>query len=298
MKENTYHRMTRRSPLRGLKLFKHKYLTKHRFYALLASLKLVREVKRDIDIPYNSYEDDYFNGVKIDAPIITERGRFHVSHIASVNIVVHHHWYESLKKHKVLYNVCNEEYYVVKVAVQAECESFLVKINPFSSYVVNRNNPRMVYIHKPVMPHLGNPNDMVKYNTITCDFLNARMKVGMENTVSDFKYCITAVNELLEITRRRLKEYIEGNPEEINEKLTGIKFDGEFRTKDGNRLIPNILCRKCGLPVFDTPTGYIAQCANHNCGYLHPNEVKKVDPKYYEMVYEQNKEVLHMLLND
>lgn len=302
MKEKTYLRMTRRSPLRGLKLFKHKYLTKQRFYALLAHLKLVREVKREANIPHYSYNDGIFNNVLTDQPIVTERGKFNVSHYASMRVITHHHWYESLRKHNRLYTVRDESYYEIRVNVQAECESFLVKINPFTSAVVHRRSPK-VYVNDNPAPTLspfteGSEMSVGKFSVVTCDFLNARLKISMDNRVSDIDDASLAVKELLEITTGRLRDYIDGNSEAINEKLTGIKFDGEFHTKEGHRLLPNNLCAKCGFPVFETPVeGYTAQCV-HCYEDLYSFEVEKVDPVYYKDVYEKCKSLLHHYLSE
>lgn len=293
MKENTYHRMTRRSPLRGLKLFKHKYLTKQRFYALLASLKLLREVKNDLSFPYD--ENDLIGKITmLDENITTERGTFNLSYRAEALQNIYQWYYESLRGKKILFTVRDEIRYHLCVEVRSECTSFLVKIDPFKSCWVQRERP-CLHLYSAE----GCYND-TSTSTVTrhkCDFFNARLKANVHLGVESCEDIEEAIKELLQRARHEITSFIENHPEEINERLTGVKHDGEFHTKEGMELLKNNICSKCGRPVFESPLEeYTAQCLFCDED-LYSIEVLKVDPKKYEDIYEFNKRGLQKILS-
>ena len=297
MKEKTYHRMTKKRSLRGFKLFKQKYLTKPRLYALLAKFHLVREVRQVLTQPYTN---DTLNKVHtLTHKIKTDRGQFNLSYKTDCDVDKHKWYYESLFKKKKLFTIEEDKiYYHLSITVRSECEEFLVKINPFLETTVTRKTPAVQVIRPcvPCVPFWKSTEDSTTTEIITCNFLNARLGVDMFLCVEDEKDIDEGIKELVSKATARLHNYIEGNPEAINEKLTGIKFDGAFQTEDGQRLLPNNLCHKCGFPVFSTTTeGYYAQCV-HCYEDLYPFEVDKVDPKYYEDVYEKCKYNLFEIL--
>ena len=297
MNEKTYRRMTKKRSLRGFKLFKQKYLTKQWFYALLAKIHLVREVKTIAPVLLNH---SAINRVDLlNYKIKTERGRFNLSYNAQGNAEIRKWWYESLFRRKRLYTIEDSTNYHLFVRVQSECEEFLVKITPFCSATVTRKNP-IIQVITPRVPKVSlavaTVEDLQTVNKITCDFLNARFRVSLDLVVQTEGEIESGIRELINKATAQIRNYVDGNPEAINEKLTGVPFDGEFHTPEGNRLIPNNLCRKCGLPVFETTTkGYTAQCIK--CYEdLYSIEIDKVDPKYYEDVYEQCKYLLYDIL--
>lgn len=298
MNEKTYHRMTKKRSLRGFKLFKHKYLSKPRLYALLAKIRLVREVKIITPVLLNH---SAINRVDLlNYKIKTDRGVFNLSYNAQGNAEIRKWWYESLFRRKRLYTIEDSTNYYLFVRVQSECEEFLVKLTPFCSGVVTRNRPiiQVFTPHRVPSVSLVETDMTADVKKIDCDFLNARMRVALDLIVQTEEEIEDGIKELINKATAQIHNYVDGNPEAINEKLTGVPFDGEFHTPEGNRLIPNNLCRKCGLPVFETTTeGYTAQCIN--CYEdLYSIEIDKVDPKYYEDVYEKCKLILYKLLTE
>ena len=298
MKENTYHRMTKKRPLRGLRLFKQKYLTKARLYTLLAKIHLVREVKNTLHQPYT--DNDTLNKVQVlNHKIRTERGVFNLSYRADCIILHQNWWYESLFKKKRLYTINEDLIYQIAVEARSECESFLVKINPFNKGVVVHRGSPYVNILKPMYtPFIQDNIEYSEVIRVSCNFLNARLGFSIHTIAYKEEDISDTVKELLNKATAQIHNFVDGHPDEINEKLTGVKYDGDFHTSDGNKLIPNCICHKCGRPVFESSVeGYKAQCIFCDED-LYGIEIDKVDPKRYEEIYNYNKYSLFNLLSD
>lgn len=295
MNEKTYRRMTKKRSLRGLKLFKHKYLTKSRLYSLLSKIHLVREVKSIIPVPLNS---TVLNKVQIlEHKITTDRGIFNLSYQAQGTAEIHKWWYESLFKKKRLYTIEDNTDYHLFVRVQSECEQFLVKLTPFCSGTVTRNTP-YVCIFMPRVPTVAvlEVKDENTVERIHCDFLNARLRVAVDLIVQSEEEIDDGIRELVNRATAQIHNYVDGNPEAINEKLTGVPFDGEFHTPDGKRLIPNCVCPKCSLPVFESSIeDYTAQCLSCDEDF-YAFEVRKIDPEMYKDIYEITKYKIYKIL--
>lgn len=299
MKEKTYHRMTKKRPLRGFKLFKQKYITKQRFYALLAKFRLVREVKSESFSPYRKSE--VLNKVQVlEHKIKTDRGVFNLSYQAEGKSVDCKWWYESLFRKKRLYTIVDNLEYHLSVQVQSECEEFLVKITPFCSATVTRKTP-CVQVFAPVVPFspitdISTIEDVNTVKKINCNFLNARVRVALTVVVPTEEEIDDGIRELINKATAQIRNYVDGNPDKINEVLTGVPFDGEFHTKEGKKLIPNCVCRRCSRPVFESSVeGYSAQCLFCDED-LYDMEVRKIDPELYKDIYEISKLQLFQIL--
>ena len=300
MKEKTYRRMTKKRSLRGLKLFKQKYLTKQRFFALLAKFHLVREVKSVTPKPLNSVA--VFNTVnQVEHKIKTDRGVFNLSYNAQGTAKTKQWWYESLFKKKRLYTIEDNTDYHLFVRVQAECEQFLVKVTPFCEGVATRSRPVLQvvrpYIPMPLSKEISPTDEVQTTLSVTCDFLNARLRVNMDLVVQSAEEIYDGIKELVNRATAQIHNYVEGNPEAINEKLTGVPFDGQFHTLDGKKLIPNCVCHRCSRPVFESSTeGYTAQCVFCDEDF-YDFEVRKIDPEMYKDIYEMSKHKLFQILS-
>ena len=296
MNNKTYRKMTHRSPLRRFKLFKQKYLTKHFWYALLAKIKLVREVKDFHSEPVLNI--DLLNKVRlVEDKIVTDRGIFNLSYFGSASRHISKWWYESLFRHKRLYTVCDEEKLYITVEARSECEEFKAHIDPITTVTINRRSPR-VSILPPQKPlRLGeDPLKPIEVKTITADFMNTRLGVKVTLGETMMKSIEELVKEAVMRAKTQMQNYIEDNYAKINERLVGVKNDGQFMTEEGNPLLPNCLCGKCGRPVFKSALeDYTAQCLF--CGEdLYSIEIRKVDPEKYKEAYEYSKyELLEIL---
>ena len=296
MNSKTYHKMTHRSPLRRFKLFKQKYLTKHFWYALLAKIKLVREVKDFHSEPVINI--DLLNKVQlVEDKIVTDRGVFNLSYFGSASRHISKWWYESLFRHKRLYTVYDEEKLYIQVEARSECEEFKAHIDPITTVTINRRSPR-VSILPPQKPfRLGeDPLKPIEVKTVTADFMNTRLGVKVTLDETMMKSIEELVKEAVMRAKTQMQNYIEDNYAQINERLVGVKNDGQFMTKEGNSLLPNCLCGKCGRPVFKSALeDYTAQCLFCDED-LYSIEIRKVDPEKYKEAYEYSKyELLEIL---
>lgn len=301
MNNKTYHKMTKKRSLRGLRLFAQKYFTKQRFYSFLAKINLVREVKHFSHSPI--LNNEFINKVRLlEDKIVTDRGIFNLSFHCIGETHLYQWWYESIfKPHKKLYVISDEKFIYVEAQVRSQCEEFEVRIDPFNHIRVPKQHCT-VFLHQPAKPKSFLLQEELKFvapKKWTVDLLKARLgtkvtlKVNTEgSTIED------TVKECVQKATVQLRNYIEGNSEAINEMITGVKADGEFISHDGQRLLPNTICHKCGSPVFKSSVdGYVAQCIVCDED-LYGIETCKLDPKVYEKVYEGNKTILYDILTN
>lgn len=303
MKEKTYRKMTKKRFLRGLRLFNSKYLTKERFYALLAKLCLVIEVKDNSRFPIRH---ELLNSVKlVEEKLVTDRGVFKLSYLAEGERIINSLWYRSISNpKKKLLVVRDENTIIIKAKVISQCEEFEVRLDPFNHLRLNsRQNkvsilpPQKISLCSPVEGEIEKMKYTVKEYGL--DFLNARVSVEVSVSASSAESSVAdLIKECISKARAQVQDFIESSAEEINERISGVKYDGEFVSPDGQRLLENCLCRKCGLPVFKSSVeGYSAYCvACHK--NLHQDKVAKVDQKKYEVVYDNCKMVMYHLLTD
>lgn len=300
MKEKTYHRMTQRSPFRGFKLFKQKYLTDQRFYAFLAKLKLVREVKQFHTFPI--LNNDYINKVRLlEDKIFTDRGVFSTSFYCIGEKHISQWWYESIfKSHKKLFTVMDEESIYVKTEVRAQCEEFEVRLDPYNHIKVKKSSPYISVLKQPTftdfITDIEETGNVVNVERKTINFLDTRFGAKVTLKVADNVKTEDVVKESVQTALVQVRNFIEGNSESINERLTGVKADGEFTAPDGQKLLLNCICPNCGTPVFKASAdGYTAQCVV--CGKdMLGSDITKVDPEHYKDIYDFNKEILYSIL--
>ena len=296
MSNNIYHKMCRKSHFRRFKIFKQKYLNKDGLFALCAKMKLVREVKDFHSEPVINI--DLLNKVRlVEDKIVTDRGVFNLSYFGSASRHISKWWYESLFRHKRLYTVCDEEKIYIQVEARSECEEFKAHIDPITTVTINRRSPK-VSILPPQKPlRLGeDPLKPLEVKTVTANFMNTRLGVKVTLGETMMKSIEELVKEAVMRAKTQMQNYIEDNYAKINERLVGVKNDGQFMTEEGNPLLPNCLCGKCGRPVFKSALeDYTAQCLF--CGEdLYSIEIRKVDPEKYKEAYEYSKyELLEIL---
>lgn len=297
MTERGYKNMTKKRPFRGVKLFIKEHFNKPTLFKVLAKIGLVKEVKKHLTTPI--LNNEALNKVRLnDKPFTTSRGKFDLSYYAEGLIIIDQWWYESRfsKKPKRLYTIMDWSKSYVKMLAKADCIEFLARFDPFNEVRVCRNAPRvMLFPHQPHRPlGMGSPVS-VKYEEKYLDFFSARVSIEVKSVAcSPSQRDITdSVNECLKEATKRMKTYLENNASEMNEKLTGVKNDGQLMSPDGNTLLPNCVCSRCSFPVFKTTTdGYTAQCVMCDED-LYEMEIRKLDPKAYEDAYKWTKEVLY-----
>ena len=300
MKEKTYLKMTKKQPFRRIKLFKQKYLTKPRIYSFLAKIKLVKEVtKYDIEHIYNN---NIVNKVRIlGEKITTDRGVFSLSYYTRGENHIAKQWYETkfTKKPKILYVVYDTVCTYLTVEVHADCEKFEIRLDPLTHVNVRKQYPRFtVKFPKVEKANFLSPDAIGVFNlkSYEASFLNARFADSYTLKIDPNMINGDTVGECLRESIIRLENYLESHAEVVNEKLIGVVADGEFITEEGQRLLPNCVCSRCGSPLFKSSIeGYTAQCIFCDEDF-YDIEVRKVDPKKYEMVYDFWKEELYLKL--
>lgn len=302
MTEKTYHKITKKPIFRGFRLFKQKYLTKQALFALLAKMRIVIEVKDTISTRFYHKLLDKVS-VKSDR-IYTPRGIFNISYCASAIQNRRVWYYKSRFSDKVLYDVLDHSTYTVIATVHSECEEFEVRLTPFNHTRVKAGSRQttVTVFREPKVDFSKQPDPLMQEGAIKAqhfpiNFLNARIRVSVSCEADILSGLEVAIDECVNKATAQIRNYIENNSDEINEKLTGVKADGEFVSPDGQRLIPNHICSRCGLPVFKSSVeGYTAQCISCDEDF-YAFEIRRLDPKFYLQILRDNAEVISYILS-
>ena len=298
MKEKTYRKITKKRPFRGVKRFKQKYLTKSRLCFFLAKIRILKIVEYHTSIRLSPSQLCDGEIHVCSDKIITPRGKFNLSYRSDGIETSDHLHYEIhfFGRKKIVYVEKDSKVINIRVTVHSECEEFLVKINPFTECNVNRNSPYayVVYTENSYANLLAR-SESVEYKKIHVDFFNARFAVGVSLDTTTKESVESCLKECLMKARNQIEGYITSNYALINERLVGVKNDGEIVAPDGSQLLHNNICRRCGRPVFKSKVeGYTAQCIVCDEDF-YSFEVSRVDPNFYEKVYKNTKEELYYL---
>lgn len=216
--------------------------------------------------------------------IKSDRYIFDVSYIIHKFEFVSEYWF-CTKKGKRIYTVCDSHHFEFRISYRAELKSFLAHFSHKCKVWVHKHSPRVALIKPNAFEDLtGDVTSDMKIEEHYCDFSQCRY--GFEFSLSPDAFSDTDVEskeEALSESYRILKNDLEGKISDINELLTGVKNDGDITSPSGAPLSDNLLCRKCGYPVFASiKDKYSFECVHH--GDISNLDVIRVDPARYKEV--------------
>lgn len=188
-------------------------------------------------------------------------------------------WFET-KKGKRIYTVQDDSLAHTVFRYRAQLESFYAHFDHKTHMWVHRKSPVVLIKDNPVFSKDYTQN--IDCKTYHLDFSKCQYK--MEFTL-DYEPKIYPSEEVLERSYEVLINELMGKVSEINELLTGVKYDGALMSPDGLPLSDNLVCRHCGCPVFASKEGhYKFLCPNH--GVLEFDGCVKVDLVRYKSLLE------------
>ena len=258
-----------------------KFLAKHGF---------IVEHKRN----YVNFLD---NSEPFPAPDIkSDRYLFSVSYIARKVDTVREYWFET-KKGKRIFTVWDERFRETHISFRADLQSFFAHFSPKQRLWVHRHSPRViVQSENTYHPVPSNPNhvEQIFYKEHYCDFSDCRYAFEFRHALpldSDKS------SEVIEQSYKAFSNGMMSKVTEINKTLTGVDYDGEMMSPDKTPLSENLICRKCGLPVFaSAKRKYEFWCLKH--GELEYPDVQRVDPIMYKDVLDNTMEILEDLIQN
>ena len=262
-----------------------------KFFKLLAQLNLVVEHKKK----YVNFLDN--SEPKPLPDIESDRYIFSVSYIDRKVEYVNQYWFES-KRGKKLFVMWDDRSLEAIVSHRAELKSFYVHFSPKFRRWVNREHNRVALFKNSLTHAVLSEDDFatkVEVETHTCDFSECRYAL-------EFRYALDSntketPSEVISKSYEALKSGMPSKVTEINKILTGVDYDGEIVSPQKTPLSENLLCRKCGLPVFaSAERKYHFMCLKH--GELDYNEVDRVDPIRYNDVYRNTLDLLEDLIHE
>lgn len=257
-----------------------------KLFKLLAKLDLVVEHKKD----YVNFLD---NSEPISAPDIkSDRYIFSVSYINRKVECVHEYWFET-KKGRHLLDMWDEKMVESHISYRAELKAFFAHFSPRQRMWVYSHYPRVVLQLDDPVPYAYDPSHLEKIHYVEhyCNFKDCRYAF-------EFRYAQPHNSETpAEVISESYRAFSNGMPSkvtEINKILTGVDYDGELMSPDKTPLSENLLCRKCGLPVFaSAKRKYEFWCIKH--GELEYKDVARVDPIQYRDVLDNTMDILEDL---
>lgn len=236
---------------------------------ILSKVGLIVEHKK-------SYTNVFDQGEPHSAPDIkSERFVFSVSYLIRKVEFVSEYWFET-KHGKRIYTVYENHHEENRISYRADLKSFFCHFSHRHRQWVHKESPR-IYVKKEkfLSPTL---NDKYGIECYTCDF--SKCRYALEFSIAPDALRNTA-EEVISKSYKVLGDSLTSKIPEINKMLTGAENDGNLTSPKKCPLADNLVCRKCGFPVFATPTGrYIYECIHH--GEIEYRDVDRVDPKKYE----------------
>lgn len=225
-----------------------------------------------------SYTNIFDQGNPQTAPDLkSERFVFNVSYLIRKVEFISQYWFET-KRGKRIFTMYDNHHVENRISYRAELKSFYAHFSHKHRMWVHREAPRVVIQKTPGICTSWLEPEMIKYEEHTCDFSKCRF--ALEVSLAHDALRNTA-EEVISESYRVLGNSLTSKVPEINKTLTGAENDGNLTSPQNCPLADNLVCRKCGFPVFATPTGsYIYECIHH--GEIEYRDVDRVDPKKYE----------------
>lgn len=184
--------------------------------------------------------------------IISDRFVFRVSYIQRKVEFISEYWFET-KNHKRIHTVYENHHEENRISFRAEMKSFYAHFS-----------------HKDRRWLHDSKNDFSNY------------RFAIEYALSPLD--LFTHGEVFSESYKALKSGLMSKVPEINKELTGASNDGEFTSPSGFPLCDNIVCQKCGYPVFATKvSGYYFECIRH--GMIDYTEIEVLNPSVYKRVW-------------
>lgn len=226
-----------------------------------------------------SYTNIFDQGNPQTAPDLkSERFVFNVSYLIRKVEFVSQYWFET-KRGKRIYTVYDNHHVENRISYRADLKSFYAHFSHKQRMWLHSHSPKVV-LHKdnPLGTYSYDAN--LRYYYHTCDFSKCRFALEVSLTHDALR---NTAEEVISESYRVLGNSLTSKIPEINKTLTGTENDGNLTSPQNCPLADNLVCRKCGFPVFATPTGsYIYECIHH--GEIEYRDVDRVDPKRYERI--------------
>ena len=244
-----------------------------------------------------SYSNTTDDGVIHSLPnLSTKRFIFSVSYVLLQIERKYEYWFETKKGNRI-FTVDESHHVEHRVSYRADLKAFFAHFSPKHRMWVYKNAPIVNFFEDTkVYSDFSDPNvRQVETKTHHCDFSKCRFAF-------DFAYApelnhIGMSSEVISQSYRALEVQLTSKVSEINKVLTGANYDGEMMSPDKTPLCENLLCNKCGLPVFASAKNkYSFLCLKH--GELDYNSLDKVDQILYRNVLDNTMGILEDLISN
>lgn len=231
------------------------------------------------------------SGIESAPDFSSDRFIFSVSYIRRVIEFKHEYWFETLKGKRIF--TVDESYHLEgRLIYRAELKAFFAHFPPRQRMWIHREAP-VVYIQSKPGSFYDESSDTVELKTHRCDFSQCRY--AFEFSYAPEQYSQVKLSEVISESHRAFGNQLTNKIPEINKILTGADYDGEMMSPNNMPLSNNLLCKKCGLPVFaSSKDKYQFECLRH--GELNHSEVIRVDPVEYQQVLGYTSEILEDLI--
>ena len=280
MNYTKFQEMTKSDPTRWIvqlnrRLKACRFQVKKSVYELLAKLRLVvKHVKSDTIIK------DSQSPIALP-DIMTNRFVFSNSYLLRDIMFIDEYWFES-RRGKKLFVITDRKERQYRLSFRLDLKNFLAKFPRNHEVWVDRKRTTVV-IPENFKSFAFNENnktiDRVNTETYHCDVTDCRYAYEFSYNVEEKVF---PLEDVISESCRVISSGLMSKIEEINEKVTkGVKNDGELTSRGSQPLAENIVCRKCGYPVFHSSFNrYGYECINH--GELYRDNVYRVDNKQYQ----------------
>ena len=241
-----------------------------------------------------SYSNTSDNSVVHSLPDLkSNRFVFSVSYILLKVERKYEYWFET-KKGKRIFTVDESHHVEHRVSYRADLKAFFAHFSPKQRMWVYRNSPVVEILEVDSFLELPFFTEPVKVKTHRCDFSQCRFAFDFAFAPELSHNGMTS--EVISQSYRALEVQLTSKVLEINKILTGADYDGEMMSPKKMPLSNNLLCQKCGLPVFASAENkYQFECLRH--GELDHSGVMKVDPVEYQQVLGYTSDVLEDLIH-
>jgi len=240
----------------------------------------------------NAWTDCNDDGKVHSSPdISSDRYTFSVSYILRQFETKREEWFTT-NQGKLLLMVEDYHHTDFRIEYRADLKAFLAHFSPRQKMWVYRHSP-VVSLHYDFQELSLDFDKMVTFKTHHCDFTKCRYAYTF-SYAPDLDTGKVPLEVLAE-SQIALKRGLTSKVSEINKILTGADYDGELMSPKKMPLSENILCRKCGFPVFASAENkYHFECLHH--GELDYEWVKRVDPVEYQSVLRNTFDILESLI--
>lgn len=226
----------------------------------------------------NIYDD---GDIQHSPDIVTDRYIFSVSYVLRKIETVHEYWFQFKNGGRRIF-ICEDYHHCEgRVSYRAELKAFYCHFSPKHRMWVDHTRPTAQFLVENMEAFDSletRATRPIEVKTHRCDFSQCRYAFEFSYDLDTNK---DMSSEVISQSYRVLGNQLRSKQTEINKILTGADYDGEMMSHKNMPLCDNILCVKCGLPVFASTEGkYMFECLNH--GNLNVEDVRRVDPVTYE----------------